>query len=105
MDIGLLAEYLYDDRDEWSLNAMQNDVFLGSRIAFNDTQDTSILIGGLFDNKSSSKIFSLEASRRFGSSLKAEIEARFLTNIDPTELILSNFNNDSFFRVSITKYF
>ncbi|WP_299213336.1 hypothetical protein [uncultured Aquimarina sp.] len=105
LDIGVLGEYLYDERDELALNALQNDVFFGSRIAFNDTQDTSILIGGIADLESSSKIFSLEASRRFGSSWTAEVEARIFNKIDTNELILSNFREDSFFKISISKYF
>ncbi|TSE05058.1 MULTISPECIES: hypothetical protein [Aquimarina] len=105
LDIGLLGEYLYDERDELALNALQNDLFFGSRIAFNDTQDTSILIGGITDLESDSTIFSLEASRRFGSSWTAEVEARIFNNIDQNELILSNFREDSFFRISISKYF
>ncbi|GAA3631859.1 hypothetical protein [Flavivirga jejuensis] len=105
LDIGLLGEYLYDERDELALNALQNDVFFGSRIAFNDTQDTSILIGGISDLESSSKIFSIEATRRFGSSWTAEVEARIFSNIDVNEFILSNFREDSFLRFSISKYF
>ncbi|WP_108807718.1 hypothetical protein [Aquimarina spinulae] len=105
LDIGVLGEYLYDERDELALNALQNDVFFGSRIAFNDTQDTSILIGGITDLESSTTIFSLEASRRFGSSWTAAIEARIFNEIDDSELILSNFREDSFFRISISKYF
>ena len=105
LDIGLLGEYLYDERDELALNALQNDVFFGSRIAFNETQDTSILIGGISDLESSSKIFSIEASRRFGSTWTAEIEARIFSNIDTNEFILSNFQEDSFLRFSISKYF
>ncbi|WP_025666495.1 hypothetical protein [Aquimarina megaterium] len=105
LDIGVLGEYLYDERDELALNALQNDVFFGSRIAFNDTQDTSILIGGITDLESSTTIFSLEASRRFGNSWTAAIEARIFNEIDDNELILSNFREDSFFRISISKYF
>jgi len=105
LDIGVLSEYLYDERNELALNALQNDVFFGSRIAFNDTQDTTILIGSMSDLKSSSKIFSIEASRRIGSSWTAEIEARIFSNIDSQEFILSNFREDSFFRLSISKYF
>lgn len=105
LDIGLLGEYLYDERDELALNSLQNDVFFGSRIAFNDTQDTSILIGGIADLDMSSKIFSIEASRRIGNSWTAEIEARIFSNIDEDELILYNFKEDSFFRLSISKYF
>lgn len=105
LDIGLIGEYLYDDRDTLSLNGLQNDLFFGSRIAFNDVKDTSILIGGITDLESSSTIFSVEASRRIGESWKAEIEARIFNNIDANEFILSNFQNDSFLRFSISKYF
>ena len=105
LDIGLLGEYLYDERDELTLNSLQNDMFIGSRIAFNDIQDTAILVGGLADLESSSKIFSIEASRRIGSSWTAEVEARIFSNISDNEFILSNFKEDSFFRLSISKYF
>ncbi|WP_298473237.1 hypothetical protein [uncultured Maribacter sp.] len=105
LDIGILGEYLYDDRDALALSGLQNDVFLGSRIAFNDTQDTSILIGGIIDLDKSSKIFSLEASRRIGNSCKVEVEARIFNSIDKEELILSNFKEDSFFRLSLSKFF
>ncbi len=105
LDIGVLGEYLYDERDELALSALQNDVFIGSRVAFNDTKDTSILIGGIADLTNKSKIFSMEASRRIGDSWKAELEARLFETIDESELILSNFRDDSFLRFSITKYF
>ncbi len=105
LDIGLLGEYLYDDRDELALNSLQNDIFFGSRIAFNDPQDFSILLGGIVDLEYSSKIFSIEASRRFGSSWKAELEARFFTDIDEEEIILSNFKEDSFLRFTVSKFF
>ncbi len=105
LDIGLLGEYLYDDRDELALNALQNDIFFGSRIALNDTQDTAILIGGIADMESSSKIFSIEASRRLGSSWKAELEARIFSNIDESEFILSNFSQDTFLRLTLSKFF
>lgn len=105
IDLGLIGEYLYDERDEWALSSMENDIFLGSRIAFNDVMDTSILIGVTADLESSSKIYSVEASRRFGNSFKLELEGRFFSNISNNEIILSNFKNDSFVGLSLTKYF
>ncbi|MBO0322818.1 hypothetical protein J0X14_10965 [Muricauda sp. CAU 1633] len=105
LDIGLLGEYLYDERDELSLNALQNDIFFGSRLAFNDIQDTSILIGGISDLESSSKIFSLEASRRFGSNWTVEVEGRIFSSIAEEELILGNFTDDSFLRLTISRFF
>ncbi len=105
LDIGLLGEYLYDERDELSLTTLQNDVFFGSRVAFNDIQDTSILIGAIADLEQSSTIFSVEASRRFGTTWTVNVEARIFNNIDTTELILSNFQEDSFLRISVSKFF
>jgi len=105
LDIGVLGEYLYDGRDELALNSSQNDIFIGTRIAFNDTKDTSILMGGMVDLEKSSKIFSIEASRRIGNSWRAELETRIFHSIDENELILSNFKDDSFLRVSISKFF
>ncbi|WP_431122666.1 hypothetical protein [Flagellimonas flava] len=105
LDIGVLGEYLYDERDELALTALQNDIFFGSRIAFNDVQDTSILLGGIKDLEQSSTIFSMEASRRFGSNWTAEVEARIFSNIDDSELILANFRQDSFLRIAISRFF
>ncbi len=105
LDIGVIGEYLYDERDDLALNSLQNDLFIGSRIAFNDTKDTSILIGGIIDLERSSKIFSVEVSRRIGNSWKAEIEARIFSSISNKELILSNFKEDSFVKFSVSKFF
>ena len=105
LDIGVIAEYLYDSRDELALNALQNDFFIGSRIALNDTHDTSLLLGGITDLNSGSTILSIEASRRFGDSWKMELEARIFGNIDTEEIILSNFRKDSFIKFSVSKYF
>jgi len=104
LDIGVLGEYLYDERDEWAFTALQNDVFFGSRLGFNDANDSAILFGGIADLDKSTRIFSVEASRRFGQSWTGEVEGRFFTDIDENELIFSNFQNDSFLRISISKY-
>ncbi|MEM9822623.1 MAG: hypothetical protein AAF985_16190 [Bacteroidota bacterium] len=105
IDFGLLTEYSYDGRDEWALSALENDLFFGSRLTFNDVQDTNILFGGILDLNSSSKVFSVEASRRVGSNWKAEIEARIFNQIDNRELLLSNFRADSFIRMSLSRFF
>jgi len=105
LDIGFITEYLYDERDELALTSLQNDLFIGTRIAFNDTKDTSILIGGIMDLEKSSKIFSMEASRRIGNSWKAEIEARIFSSISNQERFLSSFKDDSFVKFSVSKFF
>lgn len=105
IDIGLLGEYLYDERDQFALTTAQNDIFMGSRIAFNDINNTSILIGKISDLENESNIYSFEASRRIGTSWKLEAEGRIFSDISDNELILRNFKNDSFLRIKLIKYF
>jgi hypothetical protein len=49
-DIGLLLEYQYDGRDEFEpITIADNDVFVGTRLALNDVQDTALLAGVSYD--------------------------------------------------------
>ncbi len=104
IDLGLLGEYLFDNRDELAIGGMDNDIFIGSRIAFNDIQSTEILIGAIFDLKRSTKFFSFEANRRFGENWKGGIEARIFSTVAPSEFTYL-FRDDSFAKVSLTRYF
>ncbi len=104
IDIGLVGEYLYDDRDELAFSSLQDDLFFATRLAFNDTQDTQILFGGIFDRERSSKLISLEGSRRFGNSWKGTVEARILEDIDMEEFIYF-IREDSFLQFTLARYF
>ncbi|MEM7552070.1 MAG: hypothetical protein AAF363_20470 [Bacteroidota bacterium] len=104
LDIGILGEYLFDDRDELALSSLQNDIFTGMRFAFNDIKDTQILTGAIFDLERSSRIYSLEADRRIGNSWSVEAVARVFDNISSDEF-LTVFQYDSFLEFAITKYF
>ncbi len=104
LDIGIVGEYLHDDRGNLAFSSLDNDVFAGARFAFNDTQSTEFLIGGIFDLEKSTKLFSFEGSRRLGNSWKAEIEMRLFSDVAPTEFL--NFvRKDSFLQFSLNKYF
>ncbi|MEL7426264.1 MAG: hypothetical protein AAFN81_24940 [Bacteroidota bacterium] len=104
IDLSVLSEYLSDNRDELALNSLDNDIFLGSRLAFNDVQSTEILFGGIFDLARSSQLWSVEASRRLGSSWKVELEGRFLRNIASEEFLVF-FQQDSFLQLRLAKFF
>ncbi len=83
-DLGLIAEYLYDGRDENGdapFTSLQDDVFAGTRLALNDEQSTEILVGAIVDRESGATLFSLEASRRISDRWTLELEGRFFTNI------------------------
>jgi hypothetical protein len=50
IDVGLLLEYQYDGRNEFEpVTIADNDVFVGTRLAFNDVQDTAVLAGLSYD--------------------------------------------------------
>ncbi|NIV46289.1 MAG: hypothetical protein GWN46_05525, partial [Gammaproteobacteria bacterium] len=66
--LGLLAEYLYDgrDKDRAPPTALEDDIFLGVRLALNDPQDSSALVGAVVDRRSGAAIVFVEAERRLG---------------------------------------
>ncbi|MEL7042875.1 MAG: hypothetical protein AAGL90_15230 [Pseudomonadota bacterium] len=105
-DVGLIGEYLYDDRDQTRLpvTLFENDVFVGTRITLNDIQDTEFLAGAIIDDQTGSAIASAEVQRRLGDTLLLEVEARLFTaeNDDP---FVSALNVDDNLLIRLTRYF
>ncbi|MEO1653995.1 MAG: hypothetical protein AAFU64_10645, partial [Bacteroidota bacterium] len=95
IDLGLVAEYLFDSRDELAFSSLANDVFGGIRLAFNDVQSTDFLVGAIVDLEEGTTFFSLEGSRRIGQSWKAEVELRNFFNVSPQEFA-NFFRQDDF---------
>ena len=105
-DLGLLLEYNWDGRDqsEEPATLFDNDVFVGSRLALNDIQDSTALVGAIIDTDNGSTLFSIEAERRVGDSWVVELIGRFFINIDETD-ITSSLKEDSFINLSIQYHF
>ncbi len=107
-DLGLLVEYLRDDRDDDPTAApatiFQNDLFLGARLALNDIQDTSVLLGGIIDLDSQSTLLLIEAERRLADQWTIEIETRLFLNVKDDPL-LSNFSEDNFINLNLGRHF
>ena len=74
-------------------------------MAFNDSQDTSIIAGGIHDFQTSSNLFTIEASRRFKNNMFVSLEGRIFSGVSDKELFLLYFRQDSYFRISVSKYF
>jgi hypothetical protein len=104
LDIGLLAEYLYDNRGDFAFTSLDNDVFLGIRLAFNDVQSTEWLAGIAQDLHQSSKFFRLEASRRVGENYKFNLESHVFITVDNREF-LSSFKRDSYMKAELIRFF
>ena len=78
VDLGLLAEHLFDGRGGNAPQPFENDLFAGVRLALNDEAGTDFLAGVIADVEGDATTLSLEASRRIGERWKVELEARGL---------------------------
>ena len=103
-DLGILSEYLYDDRGNTASTPFENDIFLGSRLAVNDVQNTELLIGVIFDADTQANKFLLEAGRRIGDSLKVSLDVQVFSDIEDTKP-LGGFRRDDFLQITISRYF
>jgi len=104
MDLGMLAEYLYDERGEQAPQAFENDLFIGLRLTANDVQSTELLTGIIHDLDSSALLYNLEASRRLGSVWKVSAQARFWVGI-PEQDPMYDFSQDDYIELNLARYF
>ena len=103
-DLGLLAEYLYDERGRNAQTLFEDDLFLGTRWVWNDVQGTELLAGVILDSSSSERTFRLEGSRRIGQSFKLNIEAQAFSNI-PASSRFHSFRDEDFLQLELAWYF
>ncbi len=104
-DIGIIVEYLYDGRNTFSApTSSDDDVFVGARLALNDANDTSLLAGVIMDVDSQEVFLSVEAERRFGDNLSAELRLRAISNSDISG-DLTAFANDDYIQLRLSWYY
>ncbi|HID01851.1 MAG TPA: hypothetical protein EYP18_01375 [Desulfobacterales bacterium] len=95
MDLGILGEYVYDDRDDgWLPTIYENDIMGGLRLAVNDMDDSNILLGVIRDIHVGSTIIAVEASRRIGESVRINLDASFFINMDKEDPAFSLAQDD-----------
>jgi len=104
IDVGVVSEYLFDEREELTFSSFDNDIFIGTRVAFNDVQNTEFITGGIFDLSRSTYLYSFEGSRRIGKSWKVALEARVFGNVAQEELLFA-FREDDVFQIKLSKFF
>lgn len=103
-DLGVLAEYLWDERQQQSPSPFQNDVFAGLRLAGNDIAGTEFLAGVAFDCDHASHFASVEASRRLGAAGKLSLELRVFGS-DQANDPLHALRRDDYLRIEYMHYF
>lgn len=103
-DLGVVAEYIWDDRGANPANAFANDAVLGFRWTANDEASTAILAAATVDMDNQATGLSLEAERRFGADYFVTLEGRFFENVPRTDAAFS-FSNDDFVQLRIARHF
>jgi hypothetical protein len=117
-DLGLVAEFMYDERDEGAYNTLfEHDLALGGRWRANDMADTTALLGLIWDVETQEYLVSLEASRRLGANWNAVLEARVFGGAKPLDgsylspgLLAGEFKSralqrDDYLQLELTRFF
>ena len=104
-DLGLIAEYQFDDRGEDAPVSTQNDLVLGARLTLNDAQSSELLLAATFDQDHAEQLWSLETSRRLGADWKATLEVRLIANADESTSPLRVFRDDDLLLFELQRFF
>ena len=99
IDLGFLMEYLWDERPR-----RPEDLFVATRLTFNDVQSTEILFGVLQSLETDALFINLEGSRRLGSAYRLTVRARAFLDVpdgDPLEPL----RQDDYLQTLLSWYF
>ena len=103
-DLGIIGEYLFDDRHANATTPFADDVMTGLRLTLNDTQSTDFLLGCVVDPNSGAMAWKLENNQRLGDDWKLSIEGKAFVRI-PDQDLLHAWRRDSFVRVELARFF
>lgn len=117
-DLGLVVEYLFDDRGDGAHSTVfERDLAVGTRWAFNDAASTEALLGVIWDTETDEYVVSLEASRQFGQYWQFALEGRAFAGaprLSATQQLqafadgsakTSFLQRDDFLQLELTRYF
>ena len=104
-DLGLLAEYLYDDRDAVAPpTRFDDDIFFGFRLALNDAAGPEIKGGAILDRHSHAASFSIEAGWRLAERWRLNIEGLAFHRI-PARDLLYGLRRDDYLQLQLSRFF
>ncbi len=84
--------------------AFDNDLFVGTRLALNDANDTSVLAGVAVDLDTQEIFLNIEAQRRLGDHLSVEFQLRSFMNAEPGDTLYA-VQNDDYFQLRLSWYY
>jgi hypothetical protein len=103
-DLGVITEYLWDSRDSLTAGPFDDDIALGARFAFNDTQSSELLAVAVVDRRGGGSFVSIEGNRRVGQDWTVGIESRVFVGMRSTDP-LHALRRDAYLGLTITRYF
>lgn len=104
-DLGILVELNWDERGNAATTPMQNDLFVGGRLTWNDAQSFELLAGVIQDLDASDRYTTrVRTSRRLGNAYRLAAELWIFNNKSPEDLAY-NIRNEDFFQLSLEKFF
>ncbi len=104
MDLGVLVEYMYDERGAQSIFPFQNDLTFGMRWAMNDINGIEFLVAFVQDLEYPSKFVFAEASSRLTEHWRWTVEAQIFMDQPPSDLFFF-LRNDDFVKLSLAYHF
>ena len=103
-DLGLVAEYIWDERRKTPQNPYDNDAFAGLRWTANDTDGTSLLTGAVVDMDTQATFYAAEFEKRLGQNYKLSIDARIFAG-QPASDPYYTLKDDDFLQIRLARYF
>ncbi len=103
-DLGLIGEYLWDDRGEAAPTPFESDVMVGMRLTLNDAASSELLLGSIVDVSQQNYSVSLEASRRVMENWKLSLESRMMFDAPEADPLYS-MRRDSYLQIELARYF
>ncbi len=101
--LGILAEYLFDDRGE-KRSPTEDDIGFGLRLDFNDVEGSTILGAVIQDRDTNSRLLLVQGTTRLTENIRVTAEYRGFVN-QPKEDLLLDLRDDDFFNLSLTYFF
>ena len=103
-DLGYIAEYHYDTRDEEAPTPFEDDIMVGLRLTLNDIPSTQVLVGVIADRDGSGVTWNLEASRRIDENWTIDAEARAFSHISSSDPLYS-YRDDDYLQIALERHF
>lgn len=102
MDLGIVGEYLHDDRKGGTL--LDEDIFVGGRFVLNDVQSSEALAGAIIDLETGASLLSVELARRLGDRWRLEAELRAFVG-EEEDPFLAAFTRDDYLQIELQRFF